>query len=35
MTVRDAGADALVRKAAMLKSRKDIRDLAAERDKQQ
>jgi len=34
-TVRDAGADALARQAAMLKSRKDIHDLEAELDKQQ
>lgn len=34
-TVRDARADALARKAAMLKSRKDIQDLEAELDKQQ
>lgn len=34
-TLRDARADALARRAAMLKSRKDIQDLEAELDKQQ
>lgn len=34
-TIRDARADALARKAAILKSRKDIQDLEAELDKQQ